>query len=157
MTLVRLRLCIGLQLTLPTPSIDIQGDIATYRHRPAVVRHMPNGSPESCALGSVYLPPMQIVLVNFCLIVIRSWAGTTLAEVDSVLATTEVQQLLDEEGLSLALLPESGRDMTAAGMPADDEQDSGVYGYPGGAGGYLEFIYRCWPCFSPGWLPCSRR
>ena len=70
-------------------------------------------------------------------------AGTALAEVDSVLATTEVQQLLDEEGLSLALLPDADREVTAAGTSAE-EQDGVVYGYPGGAGGYLEFIFRCW-------------
>ena len=70
-------------------------------------------------------------------------AGTSLAEVDSVLATTEVQQLLDEEGLSLALLPEADREVAAAGLAADEEPDGGVHGYPGGAGGYLEFIYRC--------------
>ena len=68
-----------------------------------------------------------------------------------MLATTEVQQLLDEEGLSLALLPESDREVTAAGVAAE-EQDGGVYRYPGGAGGYLEFIYRCRQGWDPGWL-----
>ncbi len=81
-------------------------------------------------------------------------AGTSLAEVDSVLATTEVQQLLDEEGLSLALLPEADRDVSAAGVAADDRRDGSVHGYPGGAGGYLEFIYRCWQSWSLGSGPC---
>ena len=60
-----------------------------------------------------------------------------------MLATTEVQQLLDEEGLSLASLPETDHGATAAGMTAEEQEDGGVYGYPGGAGGYLEFIFRC--------------
>jgi len=72
-----------------------------------------------------------------------------------VLATTEVQQLLDEEGLSLALLPDSVREVSAAGLAADDERDGSVHGYPGGAGGYLEFIYRCWQGWSLGWLPVA--
>ncbi len=70
----------------------------------------------------------------------RCRAGTALAEVDSVLATTEVQQLLDEEGVALAALPEAAVDLTAAGTSGEGD---GVYGYPGGAGGYLEFVFRC--------------
>ena len=60
-----------------------------------------------------------------------------------MLATTEVQQLLDEEGLALASLPEAAADLTAAGTAGEDQQGDGMYGYPGGAGGYLEFVFRC--------------
>ena len=60
-----------------------------------------------------------------------------------MLATTEVQQLLDEEGLALASLPEAAFDLTAAGTSGEEHPGDGVYGYPGGAGGYLEFVFRC--------------
>ena len=73
-----------------------------------------------------------------------------------MLATTEVQQLLDEEGLSLAQLPDVDREVTAAGVPAEQQDDS-VYGYPGGAGGYLEFIFRCWKGWKHAHCYCSAR
>ena len=59
-----------------------------------------------------------------------------------MLATTEVQQLLEEEGLALASLPQAAADLTAAGTRSDEQLGDGVYGYPGGAGGYLEFVFR---------------
>ncbi|KAK9826721.1 hypothetical protein WJX81_001163 [Elliptochloris bilobata] len=64
--------------------------------------------------------------------------GTAVPEVDVVLTTGEVQRLLEERGVSLAALPEVQLDDLASGAP----ERGRVYGYPGGAGGYLEYVFR---------------
>lgn len=66
-------------------------------------------------------------------------AGTSIGEVDSVLSTLEVQQMLDEQGCLLAALPEAPTDSL---LPGGEPQAGPVLGYPGGAGGYLEFVFR---------------
>ncbi len=67
-------------------------------------------------------------------------AGGGVAEVDSVLTTGEVAQLLADSGASLAALPEEPL-QPLLGAAADGR----LYGYPGGSGGYLEHVFR--------WLP----
>ena len=58
---------------------------------------------------------------------------------DSVLSTLEVQQMLDEAACALAGLPEAPTDSLVPGGPPEG---GAVAGYPGGAGGYLEFVFR---------------
>lgn len=65
--------------------------------------------------------------------------GTTCSEVDSVLSTLEVQQMLDEEDCHLSSLPDA---LTDSLLPDALPVEGGVFGYPGGAGGCLEFVYR---------------
>ena len=67
-------------------------------------------------------------------------AGGGAAEVDSVLTTGEVAQLLADSGASLAALPEAPL-QPLLGAAADGR----LYGYPGGSGGYLEHVFRCLP------------
>ena len=66
-------------------------------------------------------------------------AGTSVAEVDSVLSTLEVQQLLGEEACQLASLPDAPTDSLMPGAPPEEGD---IFGYPGGAGGSLEFVFR---------------
>ena len=54
-----------------------------------------------------------------------------------MLTTVEVAELLQQENLQLADLPEAPLP-PLAGVP----QDTTSYGYPGGAGGYLEHVFR---------------
>jgi hypothetical protein len=54
-----------------------------------------------------------------------------------VLTTVEVAELLQQEGTQLSELPEATLP-PLAGVP----QDSSSYGYSGGAGGYLEHVFR---------------
>ena len=56
-----------------------------------------------------------------------------------MLSTLEVQQLLDEAGLQLPALPEEPTDSLA---PGGAPREGPFVTYPGGAGGYLEFVFR---------------
>lgn len=53
-----------------------------------------------------------------------------MAEVDSVLTTGEVQQLLEAHGRPLTELPSAQLDSLVGGI----EQDGQLYGLPGGSG-----------------------
>lgn len=87
--------------------------------------------------------------------------GGVVAEVDSVLTTAEVAQLIDSQGTRLQDLAEASAHpllpllpagpSAVPGGPSGDNSgatgdDGGVnlvlYGYPGGAGGYLEHVFR---------------
>lgn len=68
-------------------------------------------------------------------------AGSEVAEVDSVLTTVEVAELLQQEGADLAALPEAP--LPGATLALDPDGDGRLRGYPGGAGGYLEHVFRC--------------
>ena len=62
-----------------------------------------------------------------------------MGEVDSVLSTLEVQKLLEEAGLQLpALLDAPTESLAPGGAP----REGPFVSYPGGAGGYLEFVFR---------------
>lgn len=65
--------------------------------------------------------------------------GTSISEVDSVLSTLEVQQMLEEEACQLSSLPDAPTDSL---LPDALPEDGDVFGYPGGAGGCLEFVFR---------------
>ena len=54
-----------------------------------------------------------------------------------MLTTVEVAELLQQEGVQLSEVPEAPLP-ALAGIP----QDTTSYGYPGGAGGYLEHVFR---------------
>lgn len=56
-----------------------------------------------------------------------------------MLSTLEVQQMLDEQGWQLAALQELPTD---SWQPGGEPQAGPPVGYPGGAGGYLEFVFR---------------
>ncbi|KAL3144424.1 hypothetical protein ABBQ32_004170 [Trebouxia sp. C0010 RCD-2024] len=64
--------------------------------------------------------------------------GTSIPEVDSVLTTSEVQQLVEQQAVSFPDLPCSPVD-SVLGPTAPAEQLHGVHG---GSGGYLEFVFR---------------
>ncbi|BDA43699.1 Cytosolic iron-sulfur assembly component 3 [Coccomyxa sp. Obi] len=64
--------------------------------------------------------------------------GSTVAEVDSVLTSGEVQQLLEAHGRALSELPSAQLDSLVGGI----EEDGQLYGLPGGSGGYLNYIFR---------------
>jgi len=57
-------------------------------------------------------------------------AGTSSAEVDSVLTSGEVQQLLEAHGRALSDLPAARLDSLVPGT----QQDGRLYGLPGGSG-----------------------
>lgn len=56
-----------------------------------------------------------------------------------MLTTVEVHQLLQDQGVDFASLPESLADVL---LPNEDNE-SGQWGLPGGAGGFLEYSLRC--------------
>lgn len=66
---------------------------------------------------------------------------------DSVLTTVEVAELLQQESVQLSEVPEAPLP-ALAGIP----QDSTSYGYPGGAGGYFEHVFR-WRLYA--WVSLS--
>ena len=57
-------------------------------------------------------------------------AGTNVAEVDSVLTTSEVQQLIEQQGVTLAELPGDCMDSLLGPGPCDSQ----LYNIHGGAG-----------------------
>lgn len=57
---------------------------------------------------------------------------------DCVLTTVEVAELLQQEGADLTELPDSPLQPLLAGVA----EDGRLTGYPGGAGGYLEHVFR---------------
>ena len=83
--------------------------------------------------------------------------GGTVAEVDSVLTTGELAQLLDDHGRSLLQLQDSPLQQllpSAAGAVTDDGAGS-LLGYPGGSGGYLEHVFRFVASYPAGISRCK--
>eukprot|EP00803_Ostreobium_quekettii_P010666 evm.model.scf_1048.1 EVM.evm.TU.scf_1048.1 scf_1048:215-6709(-) len=64
--------------------------------------------------------------------------GTSTAEVDSSITSSEVHKLLQEHGMDLASAPDATLDTLVDGEASDGQ----LYGLPGGSGGYLEYVYR---------------
>ena len=69
---------------------------------------------------------------------LRCAAVGAVPEVDSVLTTGEVAQMLSDSGAALPSLPEATLQPLLGAA-----SDGRLYGYPGGAGGYLDHIFRC--------------
>lgn len=68
----------------------------------------------------------------------HTWCVTGVPEVDCVLTTVEVHQLLQDQGVDFASLPESPADVL---LPGEDNE-GGQWGFPGGAGGFMEYAMR---------------
>lgn len=85
-----------------------------------------------CAVMPCYDKKLEGSREDFCI------PGTNVPEVDSVLTTSEVQQLIEQQGLSFADLPCAPLD-SLLGPGCTDDQLHNVHG---GSGGYLEFIFR---------------
>ena len=66
-----------------------------------------------------------------------AYAGTDVPEVDSVLATSEVQKLLQERDVDLAQQPEAPFDALLSSVDASGQ----LYGIHGGAGKHLYELY----------------
>ncbi|CAK0781927.1 hypothetical protein CVIRNUC_005508 [Coccomyxa viridis] len=64
--------------------------------------------------------------------------GTKIPEVDSVLTSGEVQQLLQSHGRPLPAIAQAPLDTLVPGV----QDDPRLYGIPGGSGGYLQYIFR---------------
>ncbi len=69
-------------------------------------------------------------------------AGSTVAEVDSVLTSGEVQQLLEAHGRALSELPSARLDSLVAGV----EEDGQLYGLPGGSGAATHLVLSICSC-----------
>ncbi len=68
----------------------------------------------------------------------RLWdAGTSVAEVDSVLTSGEVQLMLEVHGRPLGELPSARLDSLVGSVPEDGQ----IYGLPGGSGAGLAHLY----------------
>lgn len=66
-------------------------------------------------------------------------AGTSVPEVDSVLTSGEVQQLLEAHGRALGEIPSAPLDSVVPGLPNDGQ----LYGLPGGSGEHcMLFMYQ---------------
>jgi hypothetical protein len=78
-------------------------------------------------------------------------AGTATPEVDSVLTSGEVQQLLEAHGRSLGDIPQSPLDCLVPGVP----EDGRLYGLPGGSGAQYHCSYplQLFSKSSPVFLP----
>ncbi|KAK9788454.1 hypothetical protein WJX73_008871 [Symbiochloris irregularis] len=63
--------------------------------------------------------------------------GEQVPETDCVLTTEEVLQLASQKGIDLALLPEDHLDNVL-----HSAEEKRLYGWPGGSGGYLQFVMR---------------
>ncbi|DBA92266.1 TPA: hypothetical protein ACH3X2_003700 [Trebouxia sp. C0005] len=85
-----------------------------------------------CAVMPCYDKKLEGSREDFCI------PGTSVPEVDSVLTTSEVQQLVEQQGVSFADLPCAPLDS----LLGPGCTDSRLYKVHGGSGGYLEFIFR---------------
>ena len=100
-----------------------------------------------------------VVIVIFVVVLLPEWCHsmrrTGTPEVDCVLTTVEVHQLLQDQGVDFASLPESPADVL---LPGEDNE-GGQWGLPGGAGGYLEFAMRYVQrvCFAFLFLGCCQK
>mmetsp|Transcript_4086 Transcript_4086/g.11532 ORF Transcript_4086/g.11532 Transcript_4086/m.11532 type:complete len:508 (+) Transcript_4086:279-1802(+) len=88
--------------------------------------------------------------------------GGGVKETDCVLSSLEIVELLDSKGLSLRDCPVGSMDSLVGLMTGGQRQtaDPGaMWGWPGGSGGYVEFVYRVAAqelfgmCIPPGPLP----
>lgn len=68
-------------------------------------------------------------------------AGTSIPEVDSVLTTSEVQQLIEQQGVSFPDLPCSPMDSLLGPAAACHEQLHGVHGGSGVPSRFLIFPF----------------
>ena len=93
-----------------------------------------SSSLSSKKLSSVNLPP--VVHWKAVNAVIAACAGTTIPEVDSVLTTAEVQQLIEQQGAEFRQLSTIPVDslMPISSSSSSCSDDGQLYGVPGGSG-----------------------
>eukprot|EP00193_Tetraselmis_chui_P008082 CAMPEP_0177759780 /NCGR_PEP_ID=MMETSP0491_2-20121128/4912_1 /TAXON_ID=63592 /ORGANISM="Tetraselmis chuii, Strain PLY429" /LENGTH=518 /DNA_ID=CAMNT_0019275627 /DNA_START=362 /DNA_END=1915 /DNA_ORIENTATION=- len=117
-----------------------QAVLGTLLKRQVAARHgMDPAKVFHCALQPCYDKKLEASREDF------ETAGN-VKETDCVLSTLEVVELLNEKGLHLKDCPVDNMDSIItlmAGHPACQvEGSSGLHGWPGGSGGYVDFVFR---------------